>query len=66
MSLSLTDSKYIVFNNCVVITGNRLIDFAEKIDAVQGLAQDTLSRLDANYFQTVATANGNKAEHDLH
>jgi hypothetical protein len=46
MALSLTNSKDIVANSITVIKGNRAIDLLETIEAVQGLAPDTLNSLE--------------------
>ena len=46
MALSLTNSKDIVANSITVIKGNRAIDLLDTIDAVQGLAPDTLNSLE--------------------
>ena len=46
MALSLTNSKDIVANSVTVVKGNRALDLAEKIDAVQGLAPETLNSLE--------------------
>ena len=71
MPVSLNNSKDIVANSVAVIKGNKTIDVLETIDAVQGLAPETLNSLeklatamynDSNYFQTVSTAIGNKAD----
>ncbi len=70
MSLSSANSKDTVVNSIAVIKGSRLIDLDETTDVVQGLAPETLNSSeklanafngDSNYFQTVATAVGNKA-----
>ena len=71
MSISLNNSKDIVANSLSIIKGNKTIDVLETIDAVQGLAPETLNSLeklanalngDSNYFQTVATAISDKAD----
>ena len=71
MPVSLNNSKDIIANSISVIKGNRTIDVVETIDAVQGIAQETLNSLeklasamnnDSNYFQTVTTAISNKAD----
>jgi hypothetical protein len=71
MPVSLSNSKDIVANSISLIKGNRLIDVLETIDAVQGLAPETLNSLeklasalnnDSNYVQTVSGAIDNKAE----
>ena len=54
MALSLTNSKDIVANSITVIKGNRAIDLLDTIDAVQGLAPDTL-----NSLEKLATAMNN-------
>ncbi len=46
MPLSLNDSKDIVANSIAVVEGNRTIDLIETIDAVQGLAPETLNSLE--------------------
>ena len=46
MPLSLNNSKDIVANSISVLKGNRTIDVLETIDAVQGLAPDTLNSLE--------------------
>ena len=70
MPVSLNNSKDIVANSVSVIKGNKLIDVLETVDAIQGLAPETLNSLeklaaalggDANYFNTVTTALSNKA-----
>ncbi len=43
MSLSLANNKDIVGNGVAAIKGNRLIDLAEAVEAVQGFAPETLS-----------------------
>ena len=71
MAISLNDSKDIVANSLSIIKGNRTIDVLETIDAVQGLAPETLNSLeklanalngDSTFFQTVSTAISNKAD----
>jgi hypothetical protein len=71
MPLSLNNSKDLVANSVRIIKGNKTIDVLETIDAIQGLAQDTLNSLeklatalngDASYFNTVITALSNKAD----
>ena len=71
MPVSLSNSKDIVANSVSLIKGNRVIDVLETIDAVQGLAPETLNSLeklanalnnDSNYFQTVSGAISNKAD----
>ena len=71
MPVSLSNSKDIVANSISLIRGNRLINVLETIDAVQGLAPETLNSLeklasalnnDSNYFQTVSGAISNKAD----
>ena len=54
MALSLTNSKDIVANSITVIKGNRAIVLLDTIDAVQGLAPDTL-----NSLEKLATAMNN-------
>ncbi len=70
-SISLANSKDIVVNSAAVIEGNRLIDLAEPIDAIQGLAPETLNSSeklaspfngDSKYFQPVATSISDKAD----
>ena len=60
MPVSLSNSKDIVANSVSVVKGNRFVDVLETIDAVQGLAPETLNSLeklanalnnDSNYFQ---------------
>ncbi len=46
MPASLSNSKDIVANSVSVIRGNKTIDLIETIDAVQGLAPDTLNSLE--------------------
>ena len=69
MALSLTNSKDIVANSITVIKGNRAIDLLETIDAVTGLAPDTLNSLeklatalnnDSNFFNFVTNGLDNK------
>ena len=71
MPLSLNNSKDIVANSISVIQGNRTIDVLETVNAVQGLAPETLNSLeklatalnnDSNYFQTVSSAIATKAD----
>ena len=71
MPVSLNNSKDIVANSVSVIKGNKLIDVLETVDAIQGLAPETLNSLeklatalnnDSNYFQTVSSAIGGKAD----
>ena len=71
MPLSLNSSKDIVANSLSIIKGNKTIDVLETIDAVQGLAPETLNSLeklanalngDSTFFQTVSTAITNKAD----
>ena len=42
MPVSLNNSKDIIANSVSVIKGNKTIDVLETIDAVQGLAPETL------------------------
>ena len=69
MALSLTNSKDIVANSITVIKGNRAIDLLETIDAVTGLAPDTLNSLeklakamndDPVFFTALSSAIDNK------
>ena len=69
MPISLNNSKDIVANSLSIIKGNKTIDVLETIDAVQGLAPETLNSLeklatalngDSTFFQTVSTALGNR------
>ena len=46
MALSLTNSKDIVANSITVVKGNRAIDIVDTIEAVQGLAPETLNSLE--------------------
>ena len=46
MPLSLNNSKDIVANSISVLKGNQTIDVLETIDAVTGLAPDTLNSLE--------------------
>ncbi len=71
MPLSSNNSRDIVANRISVIKGNRTIDVLETIDAVSGLAPETLNSLeklatalnnDSGFFNTVTTALNNKAE----
>ena len=71
MPISLNNSKDIVANSVSVIKGNRTIDLVETIDAVQGLAPETLNSLeklasamnnDPNFFTAISTAIGDKAD----
>ncbi len=71
MPVSLNNSKDFVANCVSVSKGTITIDLIETIDAVQGLAPDTLNSLetlanaftgDSDYFQTVATAISDKAD----
>jgi predicted ATP-grasp superfamily ATP-dependent carboligase len=71
MPVSLNNSKDIIANSVSVIKGNKTIDVIETIDAVQGLAPETLNSLeklatalnnDSNYFQTVSAAISTKAD----
>ena len=54
MPLSLSNSKDIVANSISIIKGNRTIDVLETIDAVSGLAPETL-----NSLEKLATAMNN-------
>ena len=71
MPLSMNNSKDIVANSVSVIKGNRTIDVLETIDALSGLAPETLNSLetlatalnnDSNFFNTVSAALSNKAD----
>jgi predicted ATP-grasp superfamily ATP-dependent carboligase len=71
MALSLTNSKDIVANSVTVVKGNRAIDLLETIDAVTGLAPDTLNSLeklakamndDPVFFTALSSAIDNKAD----
>ena len=46
MPLSLNNGKDIVANSLSIIKGNNTIDVLETIDAVQGLAPETLNSLE--------------------
>ena len=46
MPLSLNNSKDIVANSLSIIKGNKTIDVLETIEAVQGLAPETLNSLE--------------------
>ena len=46
MPVSLNNSKDIVANSLSIIKGNKTIDVLETIDAVQGLAPETLNSLE--------------------
>ncbi len=46
MSPSVSKSKDTVVNSIAVIKGNRLIDIVDAIDAVQGLAPETLNSVE--------------------
>ena len=69
MALSLTNSKDIVANSITVIKGTRAIDLLETIDALTGLAPDTLNSLeklatamnnDPAFFTALSSAIDNK------
>ena len=71
MPLSLNNRKDIVADSISIIKGNRTIDVLETIDAVTGLAPETLNSLeklatalnnDSGFFSTVSTAINNKAD----
>ena len=71
MSFTLNNRKDIVADSIAVIKGNKTIDVLETIDALQGIAPETLNsfeklatalNIDNNFFNTVTTAIGNKAE----
>ena len=64
MPLSLNNRKDIVANSISIIKGNRTIDVLETIDAVSGLAPETLNSLeklatamnnDPGFFTTLST-----------
>ncbi len=68
MPLSLNNSRDIVANSISFIEGSRIIDVLETIDAVCGLAPETLNSLEklatalnnrSGFFNTVATALNN-------
>ena len=46
MPISLNTSKDTVANSLSIIKGNKTIDLLETIDAVQGLAPETLNSLE--------------------
>ena len=62
MPLSLNNSKDIIANSISIIKGNRTIDVLETIDAVSGLAPETL-----NSLEKLATAMNNDSSffHDI-
>ena len=71
MPLSLNNSKDIVANSISIIKGNKTIDLIESLDAVQGLAPETLNSLeklatalnnDSSFLNSVTTALNNKAD----
>ena len=71
MPLSLNNSKDIVANSISVLKGFQTIDVLETIDAVTGLAPDTLNSLeklatamnnDPAFFTALSTAIDNKAD----
>jgi hypothetical protein len=71
MSLTLNNRKDIVADSISTIKGNKTVDLIESLDAVQGLVPETLNSLeklatalsiDNNFFASVTTALGNKAE----
>ena len=71
MPLSLNNSKDIVANSVSIIKGNKTVDVLATIDAVTGLAPDTLNSLeklakamndDPNFFTAISTAIGDKAD----
>ena len=64
MPLSLNNSKDIIANSISILKGNRTIDVLETIDAVSGLAPETLNSLeklatamnnDPGFFTTLST-----------
>ena len=46
MPVSLSNNKDIIANSVSLIKGNRVIDVLETINAVQGLAPETLNSLE--------------------
>ncbi len=71
MPLSLNNSKDIVANSISILKCSRTIDVLEALDAVSGLAPDTLNSLeklatalnnDSGFFNTVTTALDSKAD----
>ena len=71
MPLSLNNRKDIIANRISILKGHRTIDVLETIDAVSGLAPETLNSLeklatalnnDSGFFTTVTTALENKAD----
>ena len=70
MPLSLNNSKDIVANSSSIIKGSKTVDLIESLDAVTGLAPETLNSLeklatalnnDSNFFTSIATALSIKA-----
>ncbi len=71
MSLTLNNRKDIVADSISVIKGNKTVDAIESLDAVQGLAPETLNSLeklatalnsDSSFLNSVTTALDNKAD----
>jgi hypothetical protein len=71
MALSLTNSKDLVVNSITVVKGNRAIDLVDTLDAVTGIAPDTLNSLqkpasalnnDSNFFNFVTNGLEGKAD----
>jgi hypothetical protein len=71
MPLSLNNSKDLVVNSISILKGNKTIDLIESLDAVQGLAPETLNSLeklatalnnDSSFLNTVTTAVADKAD----
>ena len=46
MPISLNNSKDIVVNSISIIKGNKTVDLIESLDAVTGLASETLNSLE--------------------
>ena len=77
MPLSLNNSKDIVANSISIIKGNKTVDFISSLDAVTGLAPETLNSLeklanalngDSSFFPISKhrTFQQGGQEHDLH